>query len=426
MTLFRPVNILLILALSVYAYGQQDDFPEGVDESDPALEWSGNFDAKYTFFHMDKTSPLYALQFLKQRPATDVLTQYRLEPYLNAEYRSDEIGFVLKTHALYYSEAQSSVDLFEAYGTINPSINTTVQAGKRVYSWGKGYAFNPVGFVNPVKDPENPELAMAGTLSAHAEYIKSFSSELLQSMSFTAIVIPSANISGTPFGEWQGTDIALKTYALLWDTDIDVMVYYSDDNPQKYGFDFARNIRENVEIHGEFGAIQNLDRYTIENGVLTGSRVNETVYLMGLRYLDESNTTIITEYYHNGAGLSKQEYKSLYGFLTAGANSGIPLIAQQTFSINQTYFKGNSLMQDYLYIKAMRPEPFDWLYFTPSVHTIYNLNDNSYLLSFQISYKPIINTDFIFWTTFFGGSSDSEFGGKQVKERLDLWMRIYF
>ena len=25
-----------------------------------------------------------------------------------------------------------------------------------MYNWGKGYAFNPVGYVNPFKDPENP------------------------------------------------------------------------------------------------------------------------------------------------------------------------------------------------------------------------------------------------------------------------------
>ena len=418
--------LLLLVIVTTQVVAQVGDDPVEMAAPAPALEWSGNFDAKYSVFHIDKSSPMYLLQFMRQRPSSDLLIQYRLEPYLNAEFRSNEIGFSLKTHATYFSDANTTVDIFEAYGTVNPSFNTTIQAGKKVFSWGKGYAFNPVGFVNPVKDPENPELAQAGLLSANIEYIKSFSSDVLQSMSFTAIVIPPTNISGTPFGELEGTDIAVKAYALLWDTDLDLMVYQSDVKPKKIGFDFARNIQENIELHGEVSYYHQGERTTIVNGAPKSVRINETAYLFGLRYLDASNTTVIAEYYHNGPGLTEQEYKAYYAFLTAGANSTNPLVAQQTFAMNQLYFKGNTLMQEYLYAKVMHPEPFDWLYFTPSLYTIYNIDDNSYLVSFQISYKPMLNTDFIFWTTFFGGDSSSEFGRKQVQERVDLWMRIFF
>jgi len=426
MSLSRWVIFVGMVASSVFAFGQEKDDSEAPSGNEKKLEWSGNLDIKYTLFHMDQNSVQYKLQFLQERPSSSLLSQYRLEPYLNADYRTGDLGFFLKTHATYYSDADARIDLFEAYGSFNPSFNTTLQAGKRVYIWGKGYAFNPVGFVNPVKDPENPELAQAGLLSANVEYIKSFTSNALQSFSFLAVVIPPSDITGTQFGELDNTAIALKSYFLLWDTDIDLLAYYRADNPGRFGFDFARNLQENIEMHGELSYNQNMDRFTIVNGALTDEPVDRFSYLFGLRYLDASNTTIIAEYYHNSLGLSKNEFTRYSDFLNNGTNSSNPVVAQQTFGINQTYFRGSTLMQDYLYIKLIHPEPFDWLYFTPSLFTIYNLSDNSFLLSLQMSYKPVTNTEFIFWTTLLAGDDATEYGGKQVQQRIELWMRVFF
>jgi len=396
------------------------------EEVEKKLEWNGNLDVKYRVFNMDQNSSQYKLQFFKEPPSSSLLSQYSLEPYLNAEYHTSDLGFVLKTHGSYYSDKNSSFDLFEAYGSFNPSFNTSLQAGKKVYSWGKGYAFNPVGFVNPIKDPENPELAQAGLFSANFEYIKSFSSEALQSFSFLAVLIPDLDVTGTQFGEFKNTGFALKSSFLFYDTDIDLLAYYSEIKPKRYGFDFARNIQENIEIHGELSYNQNVERFTILNNSLRSELIDMYSYLFGIRYLDASNTTIIAEYYHNGSGLSKDEYTNYNEFINNGANSLTETIKQQTLGLSQTYFKGQTLMRDYLYIKLSHPEPFDWLYFTPSLYTIYNLADNSFLLSFQMSYKPVTNIDFIFWATTFVGDETTEYGSKQVKQRLELWMRVFF
>lgn len=83
-------------------------------------------------------------------------------------------------------------------------------------------------------------------------------------------------------------------------------------------------------------------------------------------------------------------------------------------------------MQNYLYVKITKPEPFDWLYFTPSLYSIYNLHDNSFLLATTLSYKPVTNFEFIFWPTFLLGENNTEFGGKLVQQRVEFWMRVYF
>ncbi|MBN1396763.1 MAG: hypothetical protein JXA06_01910 [Bacteroidetes bacterium] len=426
MKLSQRFIFVLLAAFSVIAYGQEEDISELPSEEENKLEWSGNLDVKYTLFHMDRNSPQYILQFLKDSPSSSLLSQYRLEPYLNAEYRTADMGLILKTHASYYSDKNSSFDLFEAYGSFNPSFNTTLQAGKRTYSWGKGYAFNPAGFVNPVKDPENPELAQAGLLSANFEYIKSFSSIALQSFSFLAVIIPPSDIAGAQFGEIKNTSIALKSYFLLWDTDIDLIAYYSADKPKRFGFDFARNLQENIEIHGELSCSQDMERCTIIDGAPVVKTADRISYLLGFRFLHSSNTTIIAEYYHNGPGLNKSEFLQYTDFLNTGAGASDTVIRQQISGINQMYFKGSTLMQEYLYVKIIHPEPFYWLYFTPSLYTIYNISDNSFLLSLQMSFKPITNTEFIFWTTLLGGSGTTEYGGKQVQERIELWMRLFF
>ena len=37
-----------------------------------------------------------------------------------------------------------------------------MEAGKRTLRWGKGYAWNPIGFVERPKDPNDPDLAREG------------------------------------------------------------------------------------------------------------------------------------------------------------------------------------------------------------------------------------------------------------------------
>jgi len=83
-------------------------------------------------------------------------------------------------------------------------------------------------------------------------------------------------------------------------------------------------------------------------------------------------------------------------------------------------------MQDYLYWKISQPEPFNWLYFTPSLFTIYNLTDGSYLLSSPLSFKTFTNFELILWPTVMVGPDGTEFGGKQIQKKLELWLRYYF
>lgn len=424
----RPLLKALLVLTIVFGFcrpllAQDYSFEIPEEDKEEKLEWSGNLDGKYTLFHSRQSSPFYGLQFFNQDNPSEYLTQYRLELYFDADYQTKDIGFHLKTHSTYYDDSETNFELNEGYGNINLSLSSFVQFGKKAYNWGKGYAFNPVGYVNPTKDPENPELAQAGLLSMNFETIKSFNSDVLKTIAFTGIIIPPNEDINDRYAEIEGTDTAMKTYFLLGDIDIDIMGYYSELDTNQIGADFAANLRENIEIHGELSYFNDNPKNTIvENDVSTAFE-NGRSYLLGIRYLNRWDTTIILEYYHNDIGLTEKEYEDYVNYLLDSIDSGTET---QALSDSQTYFKDKTLMQDYLYLKITQPEPFEWLYFTPSLSTIYNLNDNSLSLAVQMSYKPYTNFELILWPTFTIGKEGTEFGDKQNQEKTELWARIYF
>jgi hypothetical protein len=425
MRLLLILTIALAFCGTLFAedYSMDFEIPEEDEAEEKSLEWSGSLDSRYFVFHTDQSSPLYRLQFFGKDDLSEYWSQYKLELYLDADYQTSDMGFHLKTYSAYYNDSDSSFDLFEAYGNVNLSLSSFIQAGKRRYNWGKGYAFNPVGYVNPFKDPENPELAQAGLLSMNFEKIKSFDSEFLKTVTLTAIVIPPDEVLNSRYGEIKNTDLAAKLYLLLWDIDIDVMGYYSKTNSSHIGFDFATNIKENIEIHGELSHFRDEPRNTIGEGDLVTTKEDGYSYLMGLRYLNQWSTTVIGEYYHNGAGLNEAEYGDYIDFIQSGVDSSN---TEKALNYSRTYFKGTNLMRDYFYLKVIQPEPFNWLYFTPSIFTIYNLNDNSLLLAVSLTYKPFTNIEVMLWPTFLIGDEGTEFGTRQFDQRYELRMKVYY
>ena len=404
-----------LIFFSISALGFAQDYSLNIPVAPKkTLAWSGNLDGKYSAMQMRSFSPFYKLQF--SDGLSDYFSQYRLELYLNADYRSKNVGFHLKTHGTYYNDSNAQFDLFEAYGNYNPSLNTTLHFGKQMFNWGKGYAFNPAGFVNPYKDPENPELAHAGLLSMSFETIKSFQNNWLKTVALTAVVIPPAENINNRYAETENTDFAIKGYSLLRNTDVDVMAYFSRDGSSKYGADFSQNLKENIEIHGEFAYSTDETALRFKSVMPTKSLENGYSWLAGLRYLNRWNTTIIAEYYRNDFGWTQNDYSRYFN-----------LIENNIMSDNLAKIpSGMTQMQDYLYLKISQPEPFNLLYFSPSIYTIYNLQDRSIIIGAPMTYSPVSNFSMIFWPTFISGKKDSEFGSKPTKLKFEIWMRFYF
>lgn len=424
------IVIMLISSAGLYAEEYSFEMPANADVKPEAnLEWSGNLDGKYTLFQRRQSSPLYALQFWGEDVGSDALSQYQLEWYLNGDYQRSDVGMHLKTHLNYLNtETDENVDfeVFELYGNLNLSISSFVQAGKIRYNWGKGYAFNPAGFVNPVKNPENPELEQAGLLSIGFETIKTFQSDVLKTAALTTIVIPPQADLKDRFGDAENTDVAAKLYLMLGKFDVDLMGYYSRNNPSRVGGDFAVNLKENLEAHGEFSAFQDVPKHTIVSDQLRRAEDDGMAYLVGMRWLNRWEITTILEYYHTDLGLTDAEFGEYLTLFSQSLASGSDERITRALGYMQQGFKGNTSMQDYLYVQVQKPEPFDWLYFTPTLSAIYNLNDQSALVTFSFSYKPITNFELLVRPAVMVGKKGSEYGSQQFRQRVEAWARFYF
>ena len=179
----------------------------------------------------------------------------------------------------------------------------------------------------------------------------------------------------------------------------------------RYGFDFSRNIGTNLEVHGEFAFIRNFTKPLVDaNGNTTSITYDAVNYVLGTRYLSTLNTTYIFEYYHQGTGYSTEEMSDFLSFIDKGYNaflsSGDTQALTKARTVTQQGGYGRFTPEtDYLYLRVSQPEPFDILYFTPSLTWIYNLSDRSFTITPELLYTPITNLELRLGTGFLVGTS---------------------
>ncbi|MBN2090908.1 hypothetical protein JW964_14945, partial [candidate division KSB1 bacterium] len=125
-------------------------------------------------------------------------------------------------------------------------------------------------------------------------------------------------------------------------------------------------------------------------------------------------------------GMSKNEFKSYLKYLRSSLEGNSKAEINAARLNMSTAFRSKTLMQDYLYVKLIQPEPFSWLYSSISLFTIYNLADHSFLISPQLAYKPYTNFELLLWPFLFFGGNDAEYSNKQFERKVEIWMRFYF
>jgi hypothetical protein len=385
-----------------------------------------------TLLGIDRDSAVSRVRFYRSEPGNP-FDQYNLRLRLDGSFKKDWFSAFFKTDTHVRNDFQGwdeDTKLFEAYASIKPNSSFVFEAGKKVMKWGKGYAWNPVSFIDRPKNPEDPEESLEGTTVATADYIHSFDGPL-KTLTLTTALIPVYKYVNAKFGEPRRTNFASKLYLLLYDTDVDFMVLTGSSRTTRYGFDFSRNLTTNLEIHGEFAVINNLDTVAIgANGRNIKTQSDATSQLIGLRYLSEKETTYFIEYYHNGGGFSRAEIKNFFSFVdesyrtfvNTGNDNGL---VRARKLLNGPYGRP-SPARHYLYFRASQKEPFDILYFTPSVTSIMNLSDASLTVIPELTYSPMTNLELRFRTPVLIGKKGTEYGEKQNDYRIELRLRYHF
>ena len=276
--------------------------------------------------------------------------------------------------------------------------------------------------MNADKDPEDPDLALAGLSSLAATYNRSLGGAQLQSLSLsTVIIVPEAG-TGTKYAAADRVGLASRLYLLVSDVDVDLMFYRRKGEAARYGAGFAANLQPHIEVHGEIDYRDRERGAFVQDGRIQVRRRSGFTYLMGLRYLTSGGTTLIGEYYHREAGLSEAEVAAYLDYVRDGAATDVAA----TRAALAEHFGLRTLSTDYLYLKGTHPEPLGWLYTSASAWVIANARDRSAAVFGQLAFAGITDLEVLIRPALFVGDGDTEYGSKPFAQRLEVWGRFYF
>lgn len=359
----------------------------------------------------------------------DIINHQLTTIELTGKYIKNNWQVFFNAHAIAERDSIGSEEDSEIYEGIlayKPDPGFTFELGKKALKWGKGYAWNPVGFVERPKNPNEPDQSREGYTMATMDIIKSFSGDL-KTIAFTPVYLPVSKDLNNDYGNIDHNNIAAKLYLFYKDTDIDLVYLSEGSRSHRFGLDFARNITTNFEIHGEWAYLSNVIKQVVNNvGVITTEQNSAMQWLLGLRYLMENDTTIIAEYYKNEAGYSEEQMSDFFSAVDlADATANTTLLNQLSVLSQQTYLKRNPA-KHYLYFRISNKEPFDWLYFTPAITIIANVDDNSYSATPELIYTGINDFELRFKVRWLVGKQYTEFGEKLNDQKIEFRLKYYF
>jgi hypothetical protein len=318
---------------------------------------------------------------------------------------------------------------YEAYLSLSPLPSLTMEMGKKTFSWGKGYLWNPAAFIDRVKSPDDPARALEGFVAVSADYIRTFAGPL-QVVSLTPVLLPAFRDLNRGFGEQGHVNVAARLYLLLYDTDVDAMFLAGGSRPARFGFDFSRNVRSNLEVHGEWTRVPDgLASFLAPDDTLAPRKLAATSLVMGLRYLTKHNTTSVVDYFHNGAGYAPSDMDAYFDVIERGyalTTEGDDRLLALARQAAETGYGRMNPMRHYLYGRVNQPDALGILYFALGGSAIVNLDDGSYSLLPEAQYTPVENLQVRWLANIQRGGSRTEFGQKQAVLRLEVRVRYYF
>ena len=415
--------LLSLLQLGLTLSTLAEDYSFDIDKYEKKIyDWSGYAELKHEHFNLNQDAALYRLNYFDDPPSSVNRSSGVVE--FEGNYHFDKTRLSATFHSNIQntsSDSEHESQFYQAYASHQLNSQWNIEAGKRSLKWGKGYAWNPVAFVERQKDPLDPDLSREGFVLATADFISSHNGDL-HTLAVTPVLIPTTNGLNEDFGKEDKLNFAVKLYLFFRDIDIDFMYLSEGSRPRQIGADFSTNLSTNFEIHCEWSHITDFKQAVLNAGTLQQQAKSINSYLLGLRYLTENDTTFIIEYYHNGKGYTQQQMTDFYNM----ANSVNAATLEQINTIAKSNYAQPSAMQNYLYLRIFNKDAFDILYFTPGLVLINNLDDKSFSLTPEITYSGVNNMEFRFRATLLNGDENSEFGEKSNESKYEIRFRYFF
>jgi len=286
-----------------------------------------------------------------------------------------------KLHAKLRADASDRgadhLQIGEAYAQFNVAPWLDLTAGRVIEKWGTGYAWNPVGFVSPKKNPADPTDRRASYRGV----------DMLRADVFVR------GLSASIYALRDG-GAAARVYRLIGGTDVSLHVRRDGSGTQQ-GISVARVFGDALELHGEAAR-----RHA----------------LLGGQYTFRSNANVVVELYHGGDGLSSTEWRSFRDVVANGDGA--------TIREANAHFVPLMMARNYAFARLDWAPPESKL--DVELIAITNLRDRSSLARVTLTRKLRPNIAIYVIDTEFLGSSDSELAYVQVKRLTTFGARVYF
>lgn len=397
------------------------------------LKWGGYVEGKWEHLALNRDGALTLLTDFEELRSTRDIASATVQLDGSYKWGKTSLNWIAQATGSQDEETwQDKADIYEAYASVKATPALSVDVGKRSFKWGKGYAWNPVAFIDRIKDPNNPEEAMEGYIGTGLDLVRSYDGPL-QAAALTAVALPVWEGINEDFGVRDNVNLAAKLYLLYRDTDIDLLWFTGNSRSTRYGIDFSRNLATNFEIHGELAFIPEQQQNALEpsTGQLTPQVGSDTSYLLGLRYLTVDDVTAIVEFYHNDDGFTEAEQEGVFRLIDRSyadylADGDSSFLGQVARVVQQSGYLVPQSGRDYLYVRLTWKEPFDWLYVTPGLTTIVNVDDQSFSLSPEVVYTGLTDWELRLRFSWLQGQELSEYGEKQTSNKVELRLRYFY
>lgn len=429
----RSMLGLLLMILCVLPSRAQDDsitFDLSEIRKRPTTI-GGYLEARPGIFATDRNAPFYIIRHFGHDPKSP-MAQVGSVLQLDLKHQVGGTTLFARTNSNLshtYTGWATDTRLYETYASFRPTQKLTLDCGKKALRWGKGYAWNPAAFLDRPKDPEDPELALEGVTFIGGEYTAA-SGGTLKALTVTPLILPVLSGLNDRIGAAGRPVYALKLYGLVADTDVDLIAVAGGGRGARYGADFSRNINPSFEVHGEWGRDTRAARRIVDaSGNVRMIESSTDSYLLGVRFITPQEITVIAEYYRNGTGYSPEQMRDFYDYTAASyaeyVSSGNASTMDRVAALAEGSYGRPNAGRSYLYVRASRPDAFGVMQLTPAAMLTMNLDDGSFALTQEATYKPEGRVELRGQLSFISGVRSSDFGAKANDLRADIRVRWY-
>lgn len=319
--------------------------------------------------------------------------------------------------------------------------------GKRIFRWGTGYAWNPTGVAEPVKNPRDPSDRLETSSGLEMVEVCTY----LGSFTLAVIALPDSD-----FVNWDRTEWAVKIYSFIAGFDLALISKIAKEEKNLMGFNFSKVIGNRLELHGEIVGKKGSENLYLEtksdeyenppgSGMwmpaiyeFSQSKKDEHSlyyrFVLGSHYTFLNGINLCIEYYHNDEGYNDSEWQESIEYLKysnkilddpkylpiSGRDAGKVYLLQANANLD----KLTGVRQNYLFFRGYFPR----LGVKGDLEILFIncLDDGSSILVPTFTYNLLPNLGVYLTSDIFLGDDESEFGLLYSDYTISLGFRLYF